>query len=337
MTEGHGDDLYRYGGRIRVNFSTNIWQHADHEPLRRFMASRLDFVTSYPEPEPYRLERRIASRHGLRDEEVMATAGVTDAIYTIARNIAAGGRNGIVGPTFSEYADACCAAGGDPKYFDNAADAAAVSDTVWICNPNNPDGRVMAARALVDLIMRWPSVTFVVDTAYADYCMEPRVDIAAMARLDNAVMLHSLTKQCCVPGLRVGYVTACAGIISRLRRHRMPWAVNALAADCAEFLIENPPFIPVDMILSESRRIQHEIAGMGYEVTPSETNFFLCRMPRGSAGALKEWLVESRGMLIRDASNFSGLTSGHFRIAAQRPEENDILLDQLKIWARKYC
>lgn len=337
MTEGHGDDLYRYCGRIRVNFSTNIWQHADYEPLKRFMASRLDFVASYPEPEPYRLERHIASRHGLHDEEVMATPGVTDAIYSIARNIAAGGRNGIVGPTFSEYADACFAAGGEPEYFDTVADAAAVSDTVWICNPNNPDGRVMAAPALVDMIMRWPSVTFVIDTAYADYCMEPRPDIAAMARLDNVVMLHSLTKQCCVPGLRVGYVTACAGMISRLRRHRMPWAVNALAADCAEFLIENPPFIPVDMIISESRRMQHEIAGMGYEVTPSETNFFLCRMPRGSAADLKEWLVESRGLLIRDASNFSGLKSGHFRIAAQRPEENDILLDQLKIWARKYC
>ena len=77
MTEGHGDDLYRYGGRISVNFSTNIWQHADHEPLKRFMASRLDFVASYPEPEPYRLERRIASRLGLDEGEVMVTAGVS--------------------------------------------------------------------------------------------------------------------------------------------------------------------------------------------------------------------------------------------------------------------
>ena len=337
MTEGHGDDLYRYGGRIRVNFSTNIWQHADYEPLKRFIASRLDFVASYPEPEPYRLERHIASRLGLRDEEVMVTAGVTDAIYTIARNIAAVGRNGIVGPTFSEYADACFAAGNVPVYFHDAAKAAALSDIVWICNPNNPDGHVLEASFLTDLIVSRPEVMFVIDTAYADYCKASRPDIVAMARLHNVVMLHSLTKQCCVPGLRVGYVTACADTISRLRRHRMPWAVNALAADCAEFLIENPPFIPVDMILSESRRIQHEIAGMGYEVTPSETTFFLCRMPRGSAAALKEWLVESRGLLIRDASNFSGLTSGHFRIAAQRPEENDILLDQLKIWARKYC
>ena len=305
MTEGHGDDLYRYGGRISVNFSTNIWQHADHEPLKRFMASRLDFVASYPEPEPYRLERRIASRLGLDEGEVMVTAGVTDAIYTIARNL--------------------------------AAEAAVASDIVWICNPNNPDGHVLEASFLTGLIGSRPEVMFVIDTAYADYCKSPRPDIVAMARLHNVVMLHSLTKQCCVPGLRVGYVTACAETISRLRRHRMPWAVNALASDCAEFLLDNPPHIPVDMILSESRRMQQEIAAMGYDVTPSETNFFLCLMPRGSASALKEWLAERRGLLIRDASNFSGLSAGHFRIAAQRPEENDILLDKLKIWARKYC
>lgn len=337
MTEGHGDDLYRYGGRISVNFSTNIWQHADHEPLKRFMASRLDFVASYPEPEPYRLERRIASRLGLDEGEVMVTAGVTDAIYTIARNLAAAGRCGIVGPTFAEYADACVAVGNVPVYFHDAAEAAVASDIVWICNPNNPDGHVLEASFLTGLIGSRPEVMFVIDTAYADYCKSPRPDIVAMARLHNVVMLHSLTKQCCVPGLRVGYVTACAETISRLRRHRMPWAVNALASDCAEFLLDNPPHIPVDMILSESRRMQQEIAAMGYDVTPSETNFFLCLMPRGSASALKEWLAERRGLLIRDASNFSGLSAGHFRIAAQRPEENDILLDQLKIWARKYC
>ena len=31
-------------------------------------------------------------------------------------------------------------------------------------------------------------------------------------------------------------------------------------------------------------------------------------------------------MLIRDASNFRGLTSQHFRVAAQTPAENDELI-----------
>ena len=36
------------------------------------------------------------------------------------------------------------------------------------------------------------------------------------------------------------------------------------------------------------------------------------------------------GILIRDASNFPGLDAHHFRIAAQRPDENDRLLAALR-------
>lgn len=79
------------------------------------------------------------------------------------------------------------------------------------------------------------------------------------------------------------------------------------------------------------------MADMGYDVTPSATNFFLSAVPCGSAAALKEWLVCRHGLLIRDASNFAGLSAGHFRIAAQRGDENDLLLDALKEWIGKYC
>lgn len=337
MTEGHGDDVYRYAGQIKVNFSTNIWQYPDLSALKRFMMSRLDFVASYPEPEPYSLERHLADRLGIGDDQIMVTAGVTDAIYTIARDMAAGRRCGIVGPTFAEYADACVAAGNEPVYFSDAEKAASNSDVVWLCNPNNPDGRVTDAGWLSALIADRQSVMFVIDTAYSDYCRAGKLDMRAMLGHDNVILLHSLTKQFCVPGLRVGYMTAASENIRRLRRHRMPWAVNALASSCAEFLVDNPPVIPVDMLLAESARMQREIASMGYDVTPSATNFFLCSAPAGTAAGLKEWLVARRGLLIRDASNFTGLTSRHFRVAAQRKEENDLLIDALREWIGKYC
>ena len=34
MIYGHGDDLYRYDGMIRANFSSNIYQHADLGALK---------------------------------------------------------------------------------------------------------------------------------------------------------------------------------------------------------------------------------------------------------------------------------------------------------------
>ena len=41
---------------------------------------------------------------------------------------------------------------------------------------------------------------------------------------------------------------------------------------------------------------------------------------------LKETLARNHGILIRDASNFEGLGSGHFRIAVQTAEENNELI-----------
>ena len=60
MIYGHGDDLYRYEGLVKANFSSNIYQHADLEALKRHLAGRLDIIGNYPEPAPLSLEKAIA-------------------------------------------------------------------------------------------------------------------------------------------------------------------------------------------------------------------------------------------------------------------------------------
>ena len=58
----------------------------------------------------------------------------------------------------------------------------------------------------------------------------------------------------------------------------------------------------------------------------------LCRLERGTAAALKEYLVTKHGMLIRDASNFHGLTERYFRVAVLSPAENDMLITAITKW-----
>ena len=50
----------------------------------------------------------------------------------------------------------------------------------------------------------------------------------------------------------------------------------------------------------------------------------------GSAAQLKDYLARQHQMLIRDCSNFKGLTPRHFRIAAQTPAENDALVAAIR-------
>ena len=84
MIDGHGDDIYKYEN-IRLNFSSNIYPRADIGPLKEFLKERLDCIKTYPEPDAASLEKAIAEYHGIPAENVLATAGATEAIYLIAQ------------------------------------------------------------------------------------------------------------------------------------------------------------------------------------------------------------------------------------------------------------
>ena len=58
----------------------------------------------------------------------------------------------------------------------------------------------------------------------------------------------------------------------------------------------------------------------------------LVRLPRGTAAALKTYLIDRHGILVRDASNFKGLNERYIRVAAQLPEENDALVEAVKTY-----
>ena len=51
MITGHGDDIHEYEG-IRMNFSSNVYAHADLQPLLDHLRSRVGLIANYPEPEP---------------------------------------------------------------------------------------------------------------------------------------------------------------------------------------------------------------------------------------------------------------------------------------------
>ena len=56
------------------------------------------------------------------------------------------------------------------------------------------------------------------------------------------------------------------------------------------------------------------------------------RKEERSASALKAYLAHHYGILIRDASNFNDLDERYFRIAAQLPEENDLLVEAIRCY-----
>ena len=321
MIEGHGDDLYRYDN-IKMNFSSNIYNGTDLSTLNAYLCTRMDVMRSYPEPSAASLEELIAEDCGISPDEVMVTSGAVDAIYLIAQAYRHEGTCHVLQPTFREYEDACRVFG----YREH-------EDGVlcWLCNPNNPTGDVMATEDVLALAERHRLL--IVDQSYEDYTIAPLLQPAEVVGRDDIILLHSMTKRYAVPGLRLGYVTASSSIISRLREQYRPWAINALSLEAGKWLVQRGETAIPDLpsYLAETQRLRNLLNEIeGIEAFETQTNFFLCTIAPATAAELKEYLAQEHGILIRDASNFTGLTPHHFRIATQSPAENDALVTAIR-------
>lgn len=340
MIEGHGDDSYKYVHPIKANFSSNVCSRVDLSALKARLAARMDTIGSYPEPEPYTLEACLAAKYHLLPASVCATNGATEAIYLIAQTFR-GTNTAILQPTFSEYADACRMHGHrltSLYQLPSAEDGYRLPEEVrmlWICNPNNPTGTVTDKGQLKELIQRNSQVCFVIDQSYEYFTLKPLFTAAEAAAYPNVLLIHSMTKRYAVPGLRLGYITADSALLSRLRTHRMPWSVNQLAIEAglhlAQYDVPNPLDVPG--YLQETARLREALLGLGIlEVWPTDSHFMLVRLRFGRASALKDYLANGHGILIRDASNFDGLDERFFRIATQAPDENDRLVAAIGKW-----
>ena len=340
MIEGHGDDSYRYARPIVSDFSSNVYGQIDLTPLKEHLCRRMDSIGHYPEPEPYTLEARLAAQLRLPAGSLCVTNGATEAIYLIAQTFR-GTRSVILQPTFSEYEDACRLHGHRVSALftlpDERTDYRLPPEVrmCWICNPNNPTGTLISKPQMERLIEANPEVCFVLDHSYAHFVLQPLCSDVWLAEQPHVLVLHSLTKQYAVPGLRLGYITGHAGLLQRIRANRMPWSVNQLAVEAGLYLCEHDLSAEVDLpaYLAEARRLRSLLEALGgLEVWESQTHFMLVRLRMGRASALKEYLANEHGILIRDASNFDGLDEHYFRLAAQSPAENDRLVAAIAAW-----
>ena len=328
MIEGHGDDAYKYDG-IESDFSSNICYPKDESQraILEHLSHLPNLLSHYPEPEAWTLERMIAERHGIDPRCVIVTSGATDAIYLVAQALHY--TSVIPAPTFREYEDACRMVYSSKGRAVARQERQRVRETMlWLCNPNNPTGEVLRASEIEELLRDYDIV--VIDQSYERYTSLPVMTHKSAVRHRRVVQLHSMTKDYAVPGLRLGYIVAAPRLANSLRRHLRPWAVSALAVEAGKYLLQHDELL-VQPDLQEAQRLYRELCKIeGIDVMPSHTNFFLCRLHSGTAAQLKDYLAHKHKILIRDASNFRGLTAQHFRIAAQTPSENEALVAALR-------
>ncbi|WP_462247883.1 pyridoxal phosphate-dependent aminotransferase [Ekhidna sp.] len=334
MIEGHGDDMHRYDEKIIHNFSSNIYYKGCPPKLLSELTSQSKTIQNYPSPAAEELSKAAANKFGLSSDHFLFTNGATEAFYLIA-HIFSGKKAAIASPTFSEYEDACKIHGIAYQLIDKEGLNISNYDLVFICNPNNPDGRAIQSKRLVKLIQDNPSSMFVIDEAYIEFTNQTESLIPFIDKLPNLIIVRSLTKSFAIPGLRLGYVITSPNIIESLISKKMPWSVNALAVQAGLLLFKKYEsfLFDIEELLDDTRAFIKDLSEISWlEINPTDTSYFLVKLDQGTASDLKDFLVRQHRILIRDATNFKLLDGEYIRLSTQNEEANATLIKALKQW-----
>lgn len=340
MLFGHGDDYYQSTRSIISNFSSNVWHGADLSGIREHLYRRFDRLTRYPEPDAASLKRLLAQHYGVETSQLVVTNGSITAFYLLAQAWQ-GARSAIAVPSFAEYEDACRPHGHRLTFFPTKMGLSEIpleeQDMCWLCNPNNPDGRLYTRAELLALLEANRQVLFVIDQAYADFVTTELLHPADVEAHPNLVLVQSISKAHNLPGLRIGYLVAAPEIVKRVARFLIPWSVNAVAVEVGNYVLSHPEqfMLPLRAWLDETAWFISRLNEQGIvEALPTSTTFFLAHLRRGKAADLKRYLLETHGILIRDASNFRTLDDRYIRLSTQTREENEALLQALDAWTK---
>ncbi|NLR92981.1 pyridoxal phosphate-dependent aminotransferase [Flammeovirga agarivorans] len=333
MLNGHGDDLHLVKGQIKYNFSSNVYYKGCPTAILKALAKQVEGIQNYPSPAAEELSECASIRYQQPAENFLFTNGAIEAFYLIAQ-LFRGKRSTIVGPTFSEYEDACKMHNISYTVVEKEKLDSFNTDLVFICNPNNPTGSVFSFAELEYFITENPTSTFVIDEAYIEFTKATKSVLPLVEKHKNLIVVRSLTKTFTIPGLRLGYIISDASMVEKLKAIRIPWSVNGLAIQTGKYLFENYDqlIFDIESLLKERIFFQDQLRVIDHiEVQETNTSYFLVKLLKGKASELKNVLI-SKGILIRDATNFTSLEGEFIRLSVQSPTANKQIIKALTSW-----
>lgn len=338
----HGGDVYSFSARFGgapVDLSANINPYGIPARVKQAMQDAIDTCTQYPDPFCRAARQAIGAAEGVDPDRIYCGSGAADVLDRLALVLRPKTAL-LLAPTFAEYERTL--AGVDLRFHtlraeENFAvterildDITPELDAVYLCNPNNPTGCIIDPALLRQIAAQCAGVgaRLIVDECFLDFVQGGETLAPYLNVFPSLVLLRAYTKMYGVPGVRFGWcMTADTALIEGLYRAGQPWNVSVIAQACAvacagerEYAIQT-----AQRIAEERTYLTEQLAARGLWVCPGEANFLLFR---AQDAELQEKLAR-QGILVRDCSNYRGLTRGYYRTAVKTRKESDALLTAL--------
>lgn len=345
---------FRYGGHWRfpkmTDFCYLVNPYFPTEQMKAEMKANFDtLLTEYPSG-MYVNSLLAGKCFGVHRQHIVAGNGAAELIKSLMER--AGGRTGVVYPTFEEYPnrlDRSSIVAFTPRNRDLSYTASELMDyfadkdisRLLLINPDNPTGNFIP----IDDVKRlcgWcagRNITLVVDESFVDFSDDfehnTLLSDATLEANPNLVVVKSVSKSYGVPGLRLGVLaSADDDLISWIKKDVSIWNINSFAEfymqiynkyhsayrdACRKFAVERARFY---------KRLQ-EVGWI--RVLPSQANYFCCEITdRFTSHELSKKLLAQFNIMIKDCDTKTGLHGRNFiRVSVRDTADNDKLVDAL--------
>ncbi len=207
---------------------------------------------------------------------------------------------------------------------------------VYLANPNNPTGNLLATTAQLEpLIKRFPKSWFWVDEAYVQYANERHGRFGALVpRYDNLVVSRTFSFAYGLAGVRVGYALAPAWLVEAMDAQLTGYRLGTLQEALAVAALDDDHHLPWlrELCARERGYLRDVCASTGCMQTwDSETNFVFGRLTDGRTGAWLKGELAERGVLIKAFESAGGEPfAPYFRVTLGTHDENAYFAEQLR-------
>ena len=178
-----------------------------------------------------------------------------------------------------------------------------VANVVYLVNPNNPTGKLLAVDEIEKLLKTYPDTLFIVDEAYYEFAKQSCSHLVVSHK--NLIVTRTFSKAFGLASVRLGYCMGHPDTLSHLRKIRNGKAVNALAQLCGVAALDDLDYLDsrIDE-MNDAKKFFVDNLPHEYYAVDSQTNFVLLKTPDS-----KELLnkMKNNKILIRDRSSFDNL------------------------------
>lgn len=337
----HGGDIYRHPDVL--DFSANINPLGTPESVIRAAQESMLRVAHYPDAHQEKLKQALSAYEQVPGEWLICGNGAAELIFALVQAVRP--KQALIpAPTFAEYEQALRGADCRITYEflkeenDFRLDVGILNqlteevDILFLCNPNNPTG-LLTDRELLEKIAdvcEEKKIRLVADECFLDF-VEGQEQLTLKRKLKagrKLFILKAFTKRYAMAGLRLGYgISADSELLDAMEQRLQPWNVSIPAQEAGIAALREQSYVERAKMLvrQEKRYLIGELRKLGYQVYDSCANYIFFR---GEADLGRKLLQEQ--IMIRDCSNYPGLTKGYYRIAVRLHQENELLLKAVR-------